>query len=59
MYIYTDAEADFRAAHKDYENARDGFYAGIVSAQDFIASRNAMEDALTGWEAETLASMTL
>jgi multidrug resistance efflux pump len=56
MYIYTAAEADYRAAHNDYENAREGFYAGTVSAQDFIALRNAMEDALTAWEADSAAA---
>ena len=56
MYIYTAAEADFRAAHKDYENARDGFYAGTVSAQDFIALRDAMENALNAWEADREAA---
>jgi hypothetical protein len=34
----------------------DGFYAGTVSAQDFIALRNAMEDALTAWEADREAA---
>ena len=52
MYIYTAAEADYIAAHNNYENARPGFYAGTVSAQDFIALRDAMENALNAWEAD-------
>jgi hypothetical protein len=56
MYIYTAAEADYIAARNDYENARPGFYAGTVSAQDFIALREAMENALTAWEADRAAA---
>jgi hypothetical protein len=54
--IYTAAEANYVAAYNDYMNARDGFYAGTVSAQDFISLRNAMEVALTAWEADRAAA---
>jgi multidrug resistance efflux pump len=50
--IYTAAEAEYNAAFNDYMSARAGFYAGKVSAQEFINLRNAMEAALAAWEAE-------
>ena len=53
--IYTPAEADYIAAYKEYMNARDGFYAGKVSARDFIFLRKAMESALAVWEADRAA----
>jgi hypothetical protein len=54
--IYTAAEADYIAAYNDYMNARDGFYAGNVSAEDFIAFRKAMNAALSAWEADRAAA---
>jgi len=54
--IYTAAEADYIAAYNDYMAARDGFFAGKVSAEDFIALRKEMEAALAAWEAERAAA---
>jgi hypothetical protein len=54
--IYTAAEAEYLAAYNDYMNARDGFYAGKVSSEDFIALRKAMDAALAAWEADRAAA---
>ncbi len=54
--IYTAAEADYIAVYNDYMTARDGFFAGKVSAEDFIALRKEMEAALAAWEAERAAA---
>ena len=54
--IYTTAEAKYIAAFNAYEAARKGFYAGTVSAENFVALRKDMEAALDAFERETLAA---
>jgi hypothetical protein len=54
--IYTAAEAEYNAAYNDYMSARAGFYAGTVSAENFIALRAEMEKRLSAWEDERNAA---
>jgi hypothetical protein len=54
--IYSIEEAEYVAAHAEYEAARVGFYAGVVTAAKFIALRNAMTAAADAWEAARLAA---
>lgn len=54
--IYSNKEAEYNAAYNEYMAARSGFYAGKVSAENFISLRNAMEAAADEWEADRLAA---
>jgi hypothetical protein len=54
--IMTQAEAAYAAAYNDFMAARAGFYAGTVSAADFIALKNEMERLAAEWEADRLAA---
>lgn len=59
--ILTIAEADYIAAHNDYEAARVAFYAGTpatyrADAEAFLKARKTMEAALAAWEADREAA---